>query len=337
MTEFPIRQRVLNTLSGKESDICPYYIWIDKAMVKPIADYYGDVNFQQTIIQEHTVMAEVGALQKPLGGDLYEDEFGVTHLEGSIPHVEKPALLEPSLKGYDFPDLSTPDHFDHLEKWLAAHEDRFKIVQMKQFLSERLWSLRGFEQSFMDFYLNRVFIEDVLENLMENCLRVVDALVTRFGDKIDAIGMTEDTGSEHALLMDPNMWREFIKPKLKKIFGRVKAKGKFAYFHSCGHIEPIVPDLIEIGIDILQPIQPESNDIFTLKSAYGRDICLAGGISTQKTLPFGSSRDVLDEVNMCLSVMAKGGGYIMAPAKPILPGVPIENAVTLIDRFTKQH
>ena len=227
-------------------------------------------------------------------------------------------------------------HFDHLEQWLNNNEERFKIVQMKQLLSERLWSLRGFEDSFIDFSLNRGFVEEVLEQLMNNCLRVVDALVVRFGDNIDAIGMTEDTGSQRSLLMNPTMWREVIKPRLKKIYGHVKAQGKYAYFHSCGHIEPIVPDLIEIGIDILQPIQPESNDIFKLKREYGRDICFAGGISTQKTLPFGSPREVLDEVNKCLEVMAKGGGYIMAPAKPILPGVPVENAVSLINRFVKQ-
>jgi uroporphyrinogen decarboxylase len=337
MTESPFRKRVFNTLAFKESDICPYYIWIDEAMIKPIADYYGNEHFQHTIIQNHTVMAEIEASQKPLGNDLYIDEFGVTLLEGSIPHVEKSPLGEPSLQGYHFPDLSTPEHFDHLDPWLDANEDRFKIVQMKQFFSERLWSLRGFEEIFMDFYLNRSFAEELLDRLMENCLQAVDVLIERFGDKIDAIGMTEDTGSERSLLMDPNMWRELIKPRLRKIYSRIKNAEKSTYLHSCGHIEPIVPDLIEIGVDILQPIQPESNDIFTLKREFGRDICFAGGISTQKTLPFGSPKDVMDEVNRCLDVMAKGGGYIMAPAKPILPGVPIENAVALINRFVKQQ
>jgi uroporphyrinogen decarboxylase len=98
-----------------------------------------------------------------------------------------------------------------------------------------------------------------------------------------------------------------------------------------------LPDLIELGVDILQPIQPEAMDIFDLKQQFGRDICFAGGISTQRTLPYGSTEDVRSEVNNCLLKMAKGGGYIMAPAKAIMPGVPLENAAALINAFVRQE
>jgi len=87
---------------------------------------------------------------------------------------------------------------------------------------------------------------------------------------------------------------------------------------------------------MIQPLQPEAMDIFELKREFGKDLCLVGGISTQKSLPFGTPQDVVDEVNLCLEKMAAGGGYILAPAKPILPGVPLENAIALIDKFVNQ-
>jgi uroporphyrinogen decarboxylase len=94
--------------------------------------------------------------------------------------------------------------------------------------------------------------------------------------------------------------------------------------------------LIDIGVNILQPIQPEAMDIFSLKAKYGRQLCFAGGISTQHTLPYGTPNQVREETLRCIEELGKGGGYIVAPAKPILPGVPIDNAVALIDTIVGQ-
>jgi len=167
------------------------------------------------------------------------------------------------------------------------------------------------------------FVEELLDNLEAVCNGVIDGLLRRFGPDIDAIGLSEDYGGEHAMLLSPAMWRRFIKPRLARMTGRIRRGGKKVYIHSCGHVTPIIPDLIEIGVDMLQPLQPEAMDIFQLKRQFGRDLCLVGGISTQKTLPFASAAEVVQEVRACLDIMARGGGYILAPAKPILPGVPL--------------
>jgi uroporphyrinogen decarboxylase len=98
----------------------------------------------------------------------------------------------------------------------------------------------------------------------------------------------------------------------------------------------VIPDLIEVGVNILQPIQPEAMDVFEVKRRFGRDLCLMGGISTQQTLPYGTPDQVRAEVRQCLERLGEGGGYVMAPAKPILPGVPIENAIALIETFVNQ-
>ena len=168
-------------------------------------------------------------------------------------------------------------------------------------------------------------------------MRLIDRLLCEFGDRIDAVGMSEDYGSQRSLLIQPDHWRKFIKPHLSRFAERIHAGGKRFYLHSCGHVTPIIGDLIEAGVDMLQPLQPEAMDIFEIKQTFGRDLCLMGGISTQQTLLHGSPDDVRLEVRNCLDRMAPGGGYIMAPAKPILPGVPLNNAVALIDAFVDQH
>jgi uroporphyrinogen decarboxylase len=161
-------------------------------------------------------------------------------------------------------------------------------------------------------------------------------LLRDYGDRIDAIGMSEDYGSQKSMMISPATWRTFIKPRLARLVGRIRGAGKQAYIHSCGHILPVIGDLVEIGVTMLQPIQPEAMDIFAVKRQFGKDLCLMGGISTQHTLHQGTSADVTREVHACLKHMAAGGGYVMAPAKAILPGVPVENAVALIDAFLKQ-
>jgi len=167
-------------------------------------------------------------------------------------------------------------------------------------------------------------------------MAVIGRLARDFGDRIDAIGFSDDYGAQNALLISPAHWRRFFKPHLRRMYDRIHAAGKFVYLHSCGHVTPIVGELIELGVDMLQPIQPESMDIFALKREFGRQITFAGGISTQYTLPFGTPQQVRDETLRCLDEMGAGGGYVAAPAKPILPGVPLANAVALLDTLAGQ-
>ncbi|HOK80343.1 MAG TPA: uroporphyrinogen decarboxylase family protein [bacterium] len=330
------RNRVYTALSFKEPDICPYYIWIDPEMLESLINHYNNPELKKNYIYDHTVMIEITAEQCVQSDGTSRDEFGTIWQKGNILHVVKPALTEPSLTGYKFPDLSTFSHYAHIENWLKEYHDRFKIVQLGLLFFERTWAMRGFQEIMTDFCEHSRFVEELLDSLAELSVRIIDKLIELYGNSIDAIGFSDDYGGEHTMLLSPAMWRKFIKPRIQKMYSRIKKAGKKVYLHSCGHISPIIPDLIEVGVDILQPIQPETMDIFALKRDFGRDLCFAGGISTQKTLPFGTPEQVRDEVNRCLEIMGKDGGYIIAPAKPILPGVPVPNAVSLIESIVNQ-
>ena len=311
-------------------------------MMAMLQDRYGADQFigpsgaTRTFAGSYTALNAIHSQAVEDYGDWFIDDFGATLRRGSTLYVEQPALDRPSLAGYKFPTLDSDRHFAGLAEWLETHTQRFKIVQLEMLFCERTWAMRGMENFLMDLHTEPHFVHDLLDELEQVCMGVIDRILQEFGDRIDAVGMAEDYGTQRSMMVHPNQWRQFFKPHLCHFVEKIHAGGKLFYLHSCGHITPIIKDLVEVGVDMLQPLQPEAMDIFEVKRKFGRDLCLMGGISTQHTLMHGTPEDVRREVRDCLNRMAVGGGYIMAPAKPILPGVPVENAVALIDAFVSQ-
>ena len=136
--------------------------------------------------------------------------------------------------------------------------------------------------------------------------------------------------------MGPKLWREFIKPELKRMFSAAKDAGKYVFIHSCGKVDELFDDLIEIGLDCFNPFQPEVMDVFTLMKKYKGKLTFHGGLSTQKTLPFGSTEDVKNETVRLLQA-GRGGGYIFAPAHAVEGDVPLENMLAFIELLKSQN
>jgi uroporphyrinogen decarboxylase len=147
---------------------------------------------------------------------------------------------------------------------------------------------------------------------------------------VDGIFLSDDYGHQRSLLMSPDQWREFIKPRLREFFARIKGEGLFTFLHSCGNISEIVPDLIEVGLDVLHPVQPEAMDIASLKAKYANRLAFYGGISTQRTLPRGTPEEVAEEVRRTVQFMAKDGGYILAPGITLQHDILLENILAFI-------
>ena len=138
--------------------------------------------------------------------------------------------------------------------------------------------------------------------------------------------------------MGANRWRELFKPHLDCMYQQVHDSGKFVLTHCCGSIEEILPDLIEIGLDVYQSVQPEAanNNPYELKRKYGERITFGGGLDSQSIIPFGTPEEIHSEVQRLCQEMARGGGYILGPAKAIQPDTPIENAVAVLEAFLNQ-
>jgi uroporphyrinogen decarboxylase len=338
MHDFP-RDLVLKALRHEETDFCPYVIWIKDAELKSrLAAFYQVEDIFNGIICNHIEFCgHIKAALRPLPDGSYQDEFGTLLDIGNIPHVIQPALATPSLSGYTFPNLATDEHFSRVPGYIQKFPDRFRIVQLLELFFERAWNMRGMQEFLMDIVNEPAFVENLLDQLLDIMLDCVEKIGQDHGAEMDAIGWTDDYGGQKNLMISPRSWRKIFKPRLAILCERIHRAGKFVFFHSCGNIEAILPDLIEIGVDILNPIQPETMDIFKLKREYGQDICFFGGLGTQQTLMHGSPREVKSEVAACLQGMRTGGGFVIAPAKDIMSNVPFENALALIDSLRLQE
>jgi uroporphyrinogen decarboxylase len=193
---------------------------------------------------------------------------------------------------------------------------------------EALKYLRGITQSLIDIVAEKEIAHKVMDLSVEYHLKLGFKLIER---GVDILWLADDLGGEHTMLMSPDTFREMIKPKMGYMIDALKGKDpnvKVA-FHSDGYIQPIIDDIIEVGVDLLNPIQPESMDPAFIKKRYGKRVGLWGTVSTQDTLPFKGPEDVKREVKERIKTCAPGGGFLIAPTHNIQLDVPLEN----IDAF----
>ncbi|MDP6379954.1 MAG: uroporphyrinogen decarboxylase family protein, partial [Phycisphaerae bacterium] len=172
-----------------------------------------------------------------------------------------------------------------------------------------------------------------IDGIADRILATMEILFDRF--EFDGIAVSDDYGTQKAMLMSPATWRKFVRPLLGEIYALAKAHGRTMLHHSCGNIRPIIGDMIDLGLDILHPIQPEAMDIYELKREFGKDLTFNGGLRTQDLLPSGTPEEVREEVRLLKREMGRGGGYILEPGIILQADVPLENIVAMIDETRK--
>ncbi len=195
---------------------------------------------------------------------------------------------------------------------------------------ETAWALRGYETLLMDFLTDPERADAILDIPFRYHLRAAEKLA-RMG--VDMIWTGDDIGAQNAMLIAPETWRRFLKPRMARLIAalkRINPALKVAY-HSDGCISPVIPELIEIGVDVLNPVQPRSMDPLQLKKQYGDRLCFWGSIDEQQTLPFGGPEDVRNEVITRLRTLGRGGGLIIGPTHHVQLDTPVENVQALVD------
>ncbi len=194
--------------------------------------------------------------------------------------------------------------------------------------------LRGMENFMVDTMIDPEFAHALVEKVTDIQIEMYGYLLDEVGEMVDIVESGDDYGSQQSLLISPDAYREFIFPQRKRLYDFIKSKAPQAkiFFHSCGAIESIIEDLIEIGVDILNPIQTSASgmDIVTLKEKYGDRICFHGGVDTQKALK-GNFFDVDKEVQTLIEVLGKNGGYILSSCNHLQLDIPPENVVRMFD------
>jgi uroporphyrinogen-III decarboxylase len=214
---------------------------------------------------------------------------------------------------------------------IETFKDEYWIVGVTvTTIFETAWALRGLEKMMLDMALDPDLAQHIFDIPYQYHLTAAKKLV-ELG--VDMIWTGDDMGAQNAMLISPGMWRKFLKPRMATFIAELKAINpnlKVAY-HSDGNIRPIIPELIEIGVDVLNPIQPASMDPAEIGRKYGDKLCFWGTIDEQHTLPFGSPADVRNEVLTRLQTIGQGGGLILSPTHHVQLDTPLENFWAMIE------
>lgn len=196
-----------------------------------------------------------------------------------------------------------------------------------------LFELFGFEETLMKFYDQPKLIEAATYHFEEFILNLSQRVLKATEGLADIFWFGDDFATARGMMMSPEHWRKFLKPTYRKIFQLAKSHDRKMWFHCCGTFREVMPDLIDMGMDVWETTQVHlpGNEPEVLKKEYGKDICFYGAINTQQTLPFGTPDEVRAEVRERIRLLGKGGGYIVGGDHAILPDVPIENVLAMID------
>ena len=254
----------------------------------------------------------------PKAGGL--DDWGVHWLrapaeESSYPEG-RPVLTIDEVDEFEAPEANWERVTTELRQQVVrlSAEDTLIIAKNELTLFDRVRLLLGTEEFMMAIVLYPEQLHALFDKVMVYQRQLTRAVVS---SGVAGIRFTDDWGMQESLWIRPEQWRAFVRPRLGELYGIVKQGGSFVFQHSCGHIEEILPDLIELGLDVIDPCQPRSNDIFRWKREYGHHLSFMGGLDTQGYLSLGTPEEVKSAVKEVVSVMGRGGGYIAAPSHTI--------------------
>ena len=262
----------------------------------------------------------------------YHTPYGTGHYTEIISH---PLAESDAIASYKAPDPQRSDLYLDAEQALREFGADYWIVGVTvTTIFETAWALRGLEQILIDMAVDHDLAHHLLDIPYHYHLTAAKKLVEM---GVDMIWIGDDVGSQHEMLISPRMWRRYFKNRMANFIGELKAINpavKVAY-HSDGDISRIIPELIEIGLDVLNPIQPASMDPAEIKRQFGDRLSFWGTIDEQHTLPFGSPAEVQAEVRERLATVGKDGGLILAPTHHVQLDTPLDNFWAMVN--TIQH
>ncbi|MEE8356156.1 MAG: uroporphyrinogen decarboxylase family protein [Anaerolineales bacterium] len=255
-------------------------------------------------------------------------------------HPLSDATIIEEINNYpNWPDMTDPTRIAHV-KALAkelSEQDEYAILATPWLLFplERAFAMQGMDNFLLNLAIYPDFARAMLQKTAELSKALMGPFLAELGDNVDMIKIGDDLGTQESLLMSPDMYREILKPIhadfIKFIRERTKAK---IFFHTDGDVVPLIDDFIEMGIDILNPIQTSAGkmaDLVNLKKRFGKNIIFCGGIDTQRILPTGTTIEVRDEVKRVMELLGEGGGYMLASVHTIMNDVPAENVLAMVD------
>jgi uroporphyrinogen decarboxylase len=281
----------------------------------------------------------------------YIDEWGTTwkqaddghflFVDGPLFNIKKPQLAD--LDRVTWPDPDNPGYYRGLAERAAAIRnttDCAIVLNMPNGLVHQCQFLRGFGDWLKDLYKNKEFVSELMDRVSTQWIKVAENALEVVGDNVDILFFGDDLATQQAPLFSPDVYRELVKPRHKKMISAVKAKADVkVLYHCCGSVEPFINDIIDNGVDALNPVQisAANMDPATLKKNYGDRISFWGGISTQQVLPYGTPDEVRAEVRHMIDCLGGQGGYVLNSVHNIQGDVPAENIEAMLDEARNYH
>lgn len=266
-------------------------------------------------------------------GSYYYDQ--VLHPLQDISTISEIDRASEVIENYDRPAWLDLD-WEELAQCAKRLRETTDVILIGQFIGHIFQAgqlIRGWEEFMLDLATNPALAEALMERLCEAHMRAFDRYAETVGRHVDIIEVCDDLGMQDRLWLSPKLYRELVKPYHAKLYQHIKANADaLLMMHSDGSLFPVIPDLIEIGVDILNPVQFTAADmeLGRLKREFGDDLCFwGGGVDTQRVLPFGTPMEVADQVKRCIDDLAGGGGFVFAAVHNIQEGVPIDNVLAV--------
>jgi uroporphyrinogen decarboxylase len=335
MNSMTHQERVWAAINHQQTDIVPYHIFYTMPAREKLQAYFGADSLEDKL-GNHLAKLRIRIPDVEVKPGCWRDEYGVVWnrtIDKDVGVVEDYRIKTRKLIDLNLPAPDDPRRLAMLEKFVTQNPQRFKLVSLSNALFERAWSLRGMEDLMVDMMEAPDFVDDLFDYITDYHLQEIDVAL-RYG--IDGISISDDWGTQTGLMFSPRLWRKFIKPRIAKLFDRIKAAEKAKFAHSCGKIQTIFDDLIEIGLDVFNPFQPEVMDVYAIKEKYGEKLAFFGGVGVQSILPYGTPEEVQAEIQQLIEKVGQGGGFIIGPSHALPGDVPLENMLAMVEAFHHQ-
>ena len=342
------KQRILSAINHKTPDRVPHDLRVVPELAEQLCDLLDAPDYEhvqarlgvdlRSVCPQFEGPLELGPRRRDFGDGTWQDMWGLryrtmSNIAGGVHHevVSHPlagAATAADVERYPWPSVDECYNFDPVPAFCAQHADYALVGGFAHFYCPGA-DLRGYENWLIDLAQDSPVARAMLEHMEAFWLEYTNRLHAAAAGALDIFFLADDYGMQDRMLLSPTTWRRMFKPILTRFIDQAHSRDLPVCIHSCGNVRAIIPDLIDIGIDILDPIQPLARDMdpYQLKRHYGRHLCFHGGLDLQQLLPHGTPDQVRAEAHRLTDIMGQDGGYILAPAHEVQADVPPQNIV----------